>query len=84
MAARPPPPHANTRARANTHPRARSNFCARAGLARTAAAFEAEWYEAKAAGRLGGLATGVPDVHLRNGVRCAAAARRAGKGALAC
>ncbi|KAI8471064.1 MAG: flagellar WD repeat-containing protein Pf20 [Monoraphidium minutum] len=43
------------------------NFCAKAGLARTAEAFEAEWYELKATGRLGGLATSMPDVYLRNG-----------------
>jgi hypothetical protein len=49
----------------------RSNFCAKAGLARTAEAFEAEWYELKATGRLGGLATSMPDVYMRNGVSCA-------------
>lgn len=46
-----------------------SNFCAKAGLSRTAEAFEAEWYELMATGRLGGLATSMPDVYLRNGVR---------------
>lgn len=45
------------------------NFLARAGLARAAEAFEAEWYAAKAAGRLSGLATAMPDVYLRNSVR---------------
>jgi hypothetical protein len=44
------------------------NFCVKAGLMRTAEAFEAEWYELKATGRLGGLATSMPDVYLRNGV----------------
>jgi hypothetical protein len=62
-----------------------SNFCAKAGLLRTAEAFEAEWYELKATGRLGGLATSMPDVYLRNGVRglrthryCAAGGRAGG------
>jgi hypothetical protein len=54
-----------------------SNFCVKAGLTRTAEAFEAEWYELKATGRLGGLATSMPDVYLRNGVGRAAAGRGA-------
>ncbi len=64
---------APTTTTSNRPPRRRSNFCAKAGLSRTAEAFEAEWYELKATGRLGGLATSMPDVYLRNGVRGAAA-----------
>jgi hypothetical protein len=38
------------------------------GLVRTGEAFEAEWYELKATGRLEG-ASAVPDVYVRNAVR---------------
>lgn len=44
------------------------NFFAKAGLSRTAEAFEAEWYELKATGRLQAGATTMPDVYLRNSV----------------
>lgn len=43
------------------------NFYAKMGLARTAEAFEAEWYEMKATGRLHGNHA-VPDVYQRNTV----------------
>ncbi|KAF8055753.1 PF20 [Scenedesmus sp. PABB004] len=43
------------------------NWCAKMGLSRTAEAFEAEWYEAKATGRLPEAPQHVPDVYLHNG-----------------
>lgn len=47
------------------------NFFVRTGLTRTSEAFEAEWYELKATGRLeasGGSSSVVPDVYLHNEV----------------
>lgn len=41
------------------------NFFVKMGLGRTCEAFEAEWYELKATGRLEGDTT-VPDVYQRN------------------
>lgn len=43
------------------------NFFVKMGLSRTCEAFEAEWYEMKATGRLDGSSP-VPDVYLRNAV----------------
>lgn len=43
------------------------NFFVKMGLSRTCEAFEAEWYELKATGRLDN--SKVPDVYLRNAVR---------------
>lgn len=43
------------------------NFFVKMGLSRTCEAFEAEWYELKATGRLEGSSL-VPDVYLRNAV----------------
>jgi hypothetical protein len=45
------------------------NFFAKMALSRTAEAFEAEWYEAKATGRLH-TGQAVPDVYQRNTVCC--------------
>lgn len=44
------------------------NFFVRAGLTRTSEAFEAEWYEKKATGRMKGSDL-VPEVYLNNLVR---------------
>lgn len=44
------------------------NFFVKMGLTRTCEAFEAEWYELKATGKLEG-AGAVPDVYARNAVR---------------
>jgi len=64
-----PPTHPSTHppTHPHPHPNGNSNFCAKVGLTRTAEAFESEWYELKATGRLGGLATSMTDVYLRNG-----------------
>ncbi len=44
------------------------NFFVKMGLARTCEAFEAEWYELKATGKLEGSQL-VPDIYQRNAVR---------------
>lgn len=44
------------------------NFFVKMGLARTCEAFEAEWYELKAMGKLEGSQL-VPDIYQRNAVR---------------
>lgn len=47
------------------------NFFVRMGLSRTSEVFEAEWYELKATGKLGGSSASsmvVPDIYLHNGV----------------
>lgn len=45
------------------------NFFVKMGLSRTCEAFETEWYEMKATGRLEGNSH-VPDVYLKNAVGC--------------
>ncbi len=45
------------------------NFFVKMGMSRTGEAFEAEWYELKATGKLAGAVSSVPDMYLRNAVR---------------
>jgi hypothetical protein len=59
------------------------NFFVKMGLARTCEAFEAEWYELKATGRLEGSSM-VPDVYLKNAVRHRCDKGDGGRGARAC